>query len=152
MGFVGAALGAVISARLSDRGLRAILLFIAIVSASLAPFGVLMSLVPSLALAIVFMIVVSIAKSSYLGPCQGVLLSLVGVRMRGVTATLLNGLGTLVGFSIGPLIAGGLSYLLGGGTAIRYGLAILFLFNIWAGLHFWLASRTFDRDLRAAPD
>jgi MFS family permease len=70
--------------------------------------------------------------------------------MRGVTATLLNASGTLIGFSIGPLLAGGVSQLLGGGSAIRYAMATIFLLSLWAGLHFWLASRTLARDLERA--
>jgi MFS family permease len=116
----------------------------------LSPFGIAMALSPTLQTAIACMIVTSILKSCYTGPAQGIILSLAKTRMRGVAASLVNVAGTLLGFGVGPLLAGAISYVLGGGSSIRYGLAALFLMNVWAGLHFWMARRTVEEEVRVA--
>jgi predicted MFS family arabinose efflux permease len=148
-GFIGAILGAAFCGRIGKSGMKPVLAFIAIASAGLAPLGVAMALSPSLIGALVFMVLVSIVKSSYAGPAQGIILSLAKTRMRGVAASLLNIAGTLLGFGVGPFISGTISHLLGGGNAIRYGIACLFLMNIWAGLHFWAARKTVEADVEA---
>jgi predicted MFS family arabinose efflux permease len=149
-GFVGALLGAVVTARLARNGLRSVLTFIAAMSVLLSPFGIAMALATSFKAVIACMVVTSILKSCYTGPAQGIILSLAKTRMRGVAASLVNVAGTLLGFGVGPLLAGSISYLLGGGNSIRYGLAALFLMNLWAGLHFWLARRTVEAEVNAA--
>lgn len=149
-GFVGALLGAAITARLARKGLRSVMTFIAAMSILLSPFGIAMALASSFTAVVACMVVTSILKSCYTGPAQGIILSLAKTRMRGVAASLVNVAGTLLGFGVGPLLAGSISYLLGGGNSIRYGLAALFLMNIWAGLHFWLARKTVEEEVNAA--
>ncbi len=149
-GFVGALLGAVATGYLGRRGLRPVLTFVASMAVLLSPFGIAMALAPTLQTVIACMVVTSILKSCYTGPAQGIILSLAKTRMRGVAASLVNVAGTLLGFGVGPLLAGAISYFLGGGSSIRYGLAALFLMNIWAGLHFWMARRTVEEEVRVA--
>ena len=144
LGFVGAISGAAIVSRLGKGGMKPVLAYVTAASIILAPLGVIMALAPSLTMTLVFMAFVGVVKSCYAGPTQGVILSIAKAKMRGVTASLLNVAGTVIGFGLGPLIAGTISYVMGGGDAIRYGLAALFLINIWAGFHFWAARRTID--------
>jgi len=146
-GFLGAVAGAAFTGRIGGGGMKPVLAFVAVATATVAPLGVAMSFGPSLVPVLVFMVLVSIVKSSYAGPAQGVILSLAKARMRGVAASLLNIAGTLLGFGVGPFISGTISHLLGGGNAIRYGLACLFLMNIWAALHFWAARKTVEEDM-----
>jgi len=146
-GFLGAIMGAAFTGRIGAGGMKPVLAFIAVAAAALAPLGVAMSFAPSLMTVLIFMVLVSIVKSSYAGPAQGIILSLAKARMRGVAASLLNIAGTLLGFGVGPFISGTISHLLGGGNAIRYGLACLFLMNIWAALHFWAARNTVEEDM-----
>ena len=68
--------------------------------------------------------------------------------MRGVNAGLFHLTGTLVGFGVGPLVSGVISHAMGGGEAIRYGLAGIFLFDAWAVFHFWRGRRVLERDLK----
>jgi predicted MFS family arabinose efflux permease len=146
-GSLGAFGGAAISARLGRRGMKDVLSFIAIAAVIVTPLGIAMAMAPSVELALAAMVLVSIAKSTYVGPAQGIIFSVARARMRGVAGSLLNIAGTLLGFGLGPLIAGTISQVLGGGVAIRYGLAALFLCNLWAALHFWLARRTVEEDV-----
>lgn len=150
MGFVGAILGAYISDRHGKRSLKGVVVLIATAAAITAPLGIAMSFAEAQIVVTLLMMAVSITKAMYLGPAQGVLLCLAKVRMRGVAVTLLNVAGTLVGYSVGPLVVGALSFVLGGGIAIRYGLAVIFAMNLWAAFHFWLASRSLNEDLERA--
>lgn len=149
-GIIGALLGAAASARLGRSGLRPVLTFVSAMAALLSPFGIAMALSSSFNVAIACMVVTSVLKSSYTGPAQGILLSLAKTRMRGVAASLVNIAGTLLGFGLGPVLAGSISYLLGGGNSIRYGLAALFLMNVWAAAHFWLARKTVEQEVSLA--
>jgi predicted MFS family arabinose efflux permease len=143
-GFVGALLGAAVVGHLGNRGMKPVLVFVTAASIVITPLGIAMALASSLCVTLGFLVLVGIVKSCYAGPTQGVIFSLAKPRMRGVTASLLNIAGTVIGFGVGPLIAGTISYVMGGGDAIRYGLAALFLINLWAGLHFWAARRAID--------
>ncbi|MBL8644949.1 MAG: MFS transporter [Rhodospirillaceae bacterium] len=151
-GFVGSILGAAAVGRLGMRGMKPVLTFIAIASMMLMPFGIAMSLAPSLNATLVLMVIVGIVKSCTPGPAQGVIISLAKTRMRGVALSLLSLAGTVLGFGVGPFITGSISHFLGGGTAIRYGLASLFLMNLWAGLHFLAARRTVEAELSVVND
>ncbi len=149
-GALGSILGGIVADRLGRKSLTHVLYFIIVAAAAVTPLGIAMTLAPSLALAIGLMMAMSLLKSSYTGPAQGILLSLSKSNMRGVTFSMLSVSSTLLGYGVGPLVAGLVSTLLGGGAAIRYGLAILFLLNLWAAIHFWIASRTLERDLSTA--
>ena len=148
--FIGAVSGALFVGRLAERSIMNVLTFITLAAVILGPVGIAMSLAPNLQLTLALMVFVGLLKSSYPGPAQGLILSLAQPKMRGVSASLLMVMGTLLGFGAGPLIAGTISTFLGGGTAIRYGLAILFLLNFWAGIHFLFARKTLEVDIMAA--
>jgi predicted MFS family arabinose efflux permease len=145
--FIGAFGGAFVAGHIGRRGINAIMTFIAVSAVLAAPFAIAMALVPWLSVTLVCMAIAAALKCCYVGPLQGLFLSIAKVRMRGVTAALLNVSGSLVGIGIGPLIAGMISDAAGHGTAIRYGLAACFLFEAWAGIHYWIAKRYYENDL-----
>jgi MFS family permease len=149
-GFIGAILGALLADRAGRRGPKAVLYFCAVCAAVTAPLGIAMTIAPTLNFALVFMAVMSLSKSMYMGPAQGLILSIAKVRMRGVTATMMSVTATLVGYGLGPLLAGAISQGLGGGTAIRYGLGCLLALGLWAALHFFLGTRTLEAELTKA--
>jgi predicted MFS family arabinose efflux permease len=147
-GPIGNVLGALLAGRLGRNGVAPVITFVGLASLAVAPLGITMSLTATLALVIAIMPFVAGLKNGVFGPLQGVMLTLAKVRMRGVTAGLFHVTGTLVGFGVGPLISGVISHAMGGGEAIRYGLAACFLFDAWAAVHFWRGRRILERDLR----
>jgi predicted MFS family arabinose efflux permease len=149
-GPIGNVLGALLAGRLGRNGVAPVITFVGLASLIVAPLGITMSLTATLAVVIAVMPFVAGLKNGVFGPLQGVMLTLAKVRMRGVTAGLFHVTGTLVGFGVGPLVSGVISYAMGGGEAIRYGLAACFLFDAWAAIHFWRGRRVLARDLHAA--
>jgi hypothetical protein len=141
--------GALISGHLGKRSLKSVLSFIAILVAVAAPLGIAMTLTPSVVVAIALMPIVGGCMTGQFGPALGVVLTLAKVRMRGATGALFHITGTLVGFGVGPLITGVISYVMGGGVSIRYGLAVLLFLDAWAGLHYWLARRNVEAEVEA---
>ena len=53
----------------------------------------------------------------------------------------------LFGYGFGPPLAGMLSDILGGESALRYALALMNGVLLWSCLHYWLAARTYREDL-----
>jgi MFS family permease len=149
-GLIGNLSAAVVAGRVGQRGSRAVLTFIAMGAAAIFPFGAIMALAPKFAVAVVMLPVVAALANCLFGPLVGVMLTLAKVRMRGVASSFLYVCGTLVGMGVGPLIVGTISQALGGGNAIRYGLAALFLLNTWAAFHFLSGRRTLEADINRA--
>jgi MFS family permease len=89
-----------------------------------------------------------------LGPVVATVQNLAGVARRAMAAAFYLFLVNLVSSTLGPLIIGALSDVLGshvGGDSLRYSLTILLSMTIpWAALHFYLASRSLPADLRDA--
>jgi hypothetical protein len=59
----------------------------------------------------------------------------------------------MIGLGLGPLVVGMMSDFLTasqGGNALRYALVLVTLFNVWSGVHYYLASRTVRQDIAAA--
>ena len=76
--------------------------------------------------------------------------SLVPLRMRSVAAAISLVLGNMIGLGFGPQGVGILSDLFAprfGVESLRYALMVFACLNIWAALHYWLASRTLIDDL-----
>ncbi len=144
---IGQVISALVNARLGAKGMKPVLQFVIGTTLLVSPFGLLMCFSPSLPVVVVSMSVVGMGVSCFWGPLQGLMLTLAKVRMRGVTASLLNVTGTLVGLGAGPLVAGIVSQIMGGGTAVRYGLATIFVLNLFAALFFWTARTSIAADL-----
>jgi hypothetical protein len=67
--------------------------------------------------------------------------------MRAMTAASMLFAMNLFGYGGGPVVAGVMSDLFGGEDALRYALAVMNGFLIWAGLHYALATKTYRADL-----
>lgn len=86
----------------------------------------------------------------YLGPGFAMVQSLMPLRMRAVAAAISLFVGNLVGLGLGPQGVGLLSDLLAprfGIESLRYALMAFACLNLWAAVHYWLASRTLAEDL-----
>lgn len=90
---------------------------------------------------------------TYLGPTQGTFQNMLGPRMRATGTAFTGMIYTLIGGGFGPLILGALSdhYAADGivpGVALGFAMATMCIVYLWAALHYWLASRTIEADLK----
>ncbi len=91
----------------------------------------------------------------YLGPTFAVIQGLAEVRMRAMASAILLFVISLIGLGLGPFLVGVLSDFLKpeyGEESLRVALIFVFLFNIWSGIHYYIAGRTLREDLDANPD
>ena len=93
-------------------------------------------------------------SAMWLGPSIAVTHSLVGLRQRAVASAALFFIINLVGLGLGPLIVGSLSDLMrptyGDADGLRYAIiGTALTANIWAIIHYLLASRTLQQDMRS---
>jgi MFS family permease len=115
------------------------------------PFGLAIYLVDSSFLVFSLIGIPAMMGSVYLPPTYAMTQGLVEVRMRTVASALLLFVINFIGMGLGPLIAGALSdYFtpLYGKDALAYSLFAMSFLNIWAAVHFWIAGRDFESDLK----
>lgn len=111
------------------------------------PFTVIAYLVDDLTLTIALLTIGMLGSYMYAGATHACAQSLVGSRMRAMTAASMLFAMNLFGYGGGPVVAGVMSDLFGGEEALRYSLAVMNGFLLWAGLHYALATRTYREDL-----
>jgi MFS family permease len=115
------------------------------------PFGLAIYLTDSSAIVFALIGVPAALGAVYLPPTYAMTQGLVEVRMRTVASALLLFMINLIGMGLGPLLAGIISDQLAptyGKDSLRYALLILTFLNIWAAIHYWIAGRTFEEDLK----
>jgi MFS family permease len=91
----------------------------------------------------------------YLGPTFAMIQGLATVRMRAMASAILLFVISLIGLGLGPFLVGVLSDYLKpvyGEESLRIALMFVFLFNIWAGIHYYIAGLTLREDLDSNPD
>ena len=91
----------------------------------------------------------------FFGPAFTMTQALATLRMRSVASSLLLFVQTIIGYGLGPLIAGNISDQLApayGTQSLRYALAIVGLVNVWSALHYVLGTRTLKADLALAEE
>ena len=91
----------------------------------------------------------------FFGPAFTMTQALATLRMRSVASSLLLFVQTIIGYGLGPLIAGNISDQLApayGTQSLRYALAIVGLVNVWSALHYVLGTRTLQADLAHAEE
>ena len=91
--------------------------------------------------------------SVFFGPSFAMAQALATPRNRALSASLLLFIQTMIGLGIGPLLVGAVSDALlavRGDAALQTALVVVALFNIWSGLHYYIASRTVRRDIEQA--
>lgn len=75
--------------------------------------------------------------------------------MRAIASAILLFVISLIGLGLGPFLVGVLSDFLKpeyGEESLRIALMFVFLFNIWAGIHYYIAGLTLREDLDSNPD
>ena len=91
----------------------------------------------------------------YIGPTFAMIQGLATVRMRAIASAILLFVISLIGLGLGPFLVGVLSDFLKpeyGEESLRIALMFVFLFNIWAGIHYYIAGLTLREDLDSNPD
>ncbi len=106
--------------------------------------------------AILWFVIPACTSNVYLAPVLAQAQGLVSLRMRAVTSALALLIINVIGLLLGPQFTGILSTLLEpqfGEEAIRYSLLLVTsVFLPWAAIHYVLAGRTIDADLKRATE
>jgi MFS family permease len=114
------------------------------------PFQFLAYLSPTLAMTLPSFVGLMFMAAVFFGPSFAMTQSLATVRMRSVATSLLLFIQTLIGNGLGPAATGYISdWLVPSlqGDSLRYALVIIGVVNVWAAMHYALASRTLRQDL-----
>ncbi|MEZ4289915.1 MAG: MFS transporter [Myxococcota bacterium] len=146
-GVIGTYAGGWLGDRFGVRDARWYVWWLGIGAAVSIPLTVLGYLAPSPLIAVGALSLGALGSYMYAGACHVVAQSLARPRMRGMTAATMLFAMNLVGYGLGPPIAGAISDALGGEGALRYALAAMNLVLAWACVHYWLAARTYRADL-----
>lgn len=91
----------------------------------------------------------------FFGPSITMTQALATLRMRSVASSLMLFIQTMIGYGLGPLLAGYISDQLApayGAQSLRYALAFIAALNVWAALHYYLGTRTLKADLAFAEE
>ncbi|MBB82419.1 MAG: MFS transporter [Deltaproteobacteria bacterium] len=113
------------------------------------PFSLTAYLSESLPVAIAGLTLGTIGSYMYAGAGHAVSQSLVTPRRRAMTAAAMLFVMNLFGYGGGTVVSGAISDAFGGEEGIRYSLAVMQIFLVWAGVHYALAMRTYRQDLAA---
>lgn len=101
---------------------------------------------PSANIAIMLLAIPTFAATFYYGPNFAALQKLASDETRAMAVAIYLLIAGIIGLGIGPVFVGILSDMfagdLGEAASLQRALAILALFNIWAGFHFWRAARS----------
>ena len=109
-------------------------------------------LAPNKYTALAFMAMSALVATFTNGPLFSAILSLVNERMRSVSISLIFLFANLIGLGFGPLAIGVFSdvlYPVFGQDSLRYVLAMSCLGTLWVALHYWLAAKTVEADIKA---
>lgn len=148
-GVLGTYAGGWLGDRFGALDVRWSIWWLAIGAAFSIPFSVLAYLAPLPAVAIGALSIAVVGSYMYAGAAHAVAQSLAKPRMRAMTAAIMLFSMNLIGYGLGPPIAGRLSEEMGGEEALRYSLALMNVVLLWACIHYLLAARTYRDDLRA---
>lgn len=119
------------------------------------PFFIMAFLVDDKYTTLALLIVPLYFNYVYIGPTFAVVQGLAEVRMRAIASAILLFVISLIGLGLGPFLVGVLSDYLKpeyGEESLRMALILTFLFNVWSGIHYYLAGRTLREDLDSNPD
>ena len=150
-GGIGTFLGGYLADTFSKRDVRWMPRVVTIATLLGLPFAIGIYLVESSALVFALIGIPALMGAVYLPPTYAMTQGLVEVRMRTVASALLLFIINFIGMGLGPLAAGAISDYLTpqyGNKAIAYALLVLSFLNIWAAVHYWIAGRYFEADLK----
>jgi MFS family permease len=113
------------------------------------PFSIVGYLSPVVSVSIGALAISAVGSYMYAGAAHVVAQSLAKPRMRAMTAAIMLFSMNLIGYGLGPPIAGLVSDALGGEAALRYSLALTNVVLLWSCVHYVLCARTYRHDLLA---
>jgi MFS family permease len=148
--FLGGYLADRMSVRRNDR--RWYMLLPAWATLLAVPFQFVAYLAPGRAVVFTAFAIMTILASFFFGPSFAMTQGLATLRMRSMATAILLFIQNLIGFGLGPLVAGALSDRLQpafGTDSLRWSIVIVGLLNIWAAAHYFWAARTLREDLAA---
>ncbi|MFN3725952.1 MAG: MFS transporter [Allosphingosinicella sp.] len=139
-------IGALIGGPLGDRafakgGLAALPAVSAATTLLAVASGLVFILAPTLMVAMAGLIVFELVARTYNGPGYSTIIGSVEPRMRGLSVSSLQIATNLIGYGLGPLVAGLVSDAAGGEDPLRWGLIALMAVGVWSSIHYWLAYR-----------
>ncbi len=151
-GGVGTIVGGVLSEKLAVKDVRYYLLVPGIAGLVAMPFqfGVFLSSDPRLGLMLYS--IPAFFGSFWTGPVHAVGQTIVPLQMRAMSAAGMLFVINLIGLGLGPQLVGIISDVLRptlGVESLRYALLAIIPFNLWAGVHYWLGSRTVKLDMES---
>jgi len=150
---VGSGLGGMVADRLGKRNILWVPRFGAAAAAVVMAATALMVLVHSVAVAAVCMVIYGVAFLAQVGPNQGLNQGLVGTRMRGTAAAVMNTLVNLFAQALGATLTGFLSDRFApwaGSDALRWALLAVSFLNLVPIVCYALIGRTLERDMARA--
>lgn len=155
-GVVGG-LGTFCAGRLADylaaRDIRWRAWVVAAAKGGYVPFLAAVFLVDDLRIMLVLYLIPAFFGGFYLAPTFALVQSLVSLRMRALAASITLFVLNIIGMGFGPQLVGIMSDLFApayGRESLRMALLALCFVNLWCALHYYLAGRTLEADLRAA--
>ncbi len=148
-GGIGTLAGGWLGDRFGARDPRWVLWWLAIGAAFSVPFSVFAYLTPHAAWAVACLAIGAIGSYMYTGAAHAIAQSLAKPRMRAMTAAIMLFSMNLLGYGLGPPLAGLVSDALGGEDALRYALAAMNGVLLLSCVHYLLAARTYREDLNA---
>ncbi len=148
-GVLGTYTGGWLGDRWGVRDARWYVWWLAIGAVVSIPFSLVAYLAPVASLAIAALAASTVGSYMYAGAAHFVAQSLAKPRMRAMTAAIMLFSMNLIGYGLGPPIAGLVSDALGGDQALRYSLALMNAVLLWSCVHYMLCARTYRDDLRA---
>jgi MFS family permease len=156
-GGMGTLIGGYLSDRLSVRtnDKRWYLWVPAAATLGMVPFQLVAYLSGSLTPALQAFAGMTFLSAAFFGPSITMTQALATLRMRSVASSLMLFVQTMIGYGLGPLLAGYLSDRLApayGTQSLRYALALIACLNVWAALHYSLGTRTLQTDLALAEE
>jgi MFS family permease len=152
IGTIGSFAGGYLSDRMSERNddKRWYMWIPGLACIIMVPFQFVSYLSPNMNVVAPAFTIMVVLASMFFGPSFAVAQTVATLRMRAVSTSVLLFIQTIVGLTVGPAVVGVISDSLApttGASSLRYGLVIVGLANIWAGLHYYIASRHYRSDL-----
>jgi len=155
-GAIGILLGGILADKLGKTDKRWYLWVPGIATILVAPFMLFTLLTGSQYVALLCAFIPGLLQNVYLGNSIATTHSLVGLRWRSTASAILFLVLNIIGLGLGPFAVGYLSDFLSpslGIESLRYAMAALLpTAMIWSSIHFFVASRTLQKDLEQAPE
>jgi predicted MFS family arabinose efflux permease len=151
-GTLGTYLGGYLADRVGQRDARWYVWVPAIATLIFVPCAVVFYLWPDGRQALLLYAPAAVLSGMYLGPTFAMTQALVKPQMRAMASAVLLFILNLIGLGLGPLAVGAISDALEprlGIESVRYALLSVVVFGaLWSSLHYFLAARTLNQDLR----